>query len=160
RGGVAYKAGDKFTVPTKPDDPSSAYATFKWSRDNGSVVFPLVLDSRVTEWQPDGKSLTFSVPLQHLAKDARPTLKKDEWGEYVDTAPPVGPARAPTDMPRRFFRVADVTGSTQVTLKAATADKIKLPVLPEGLSRCAFLRRWEFTPTGHPLTDGKMLDKA
>jgi hypothetical protein len=47
-------------------------ATFKWSRDNGSVVFP-ILESNAT-----------SVKLANLDRDSRSSLKKGDWVEVVD----------------------------------------------------------------------------
>jgi hypothetical protein len=54
-------------------------ATFKWSRDNGSVIFPI-------------RSLTISsgttpkttVDLEHLGRDARTTVNEGDWVEIED----------------------------------------------------------------------------
>jgi Family of unknown function (DUF6519) len=47
-------------------------ATFKWSRDNGSITFPIRrLEGRM-------------IALEYLGRDDRLTLTKDEWVEIVD----------------------------------------------------------------------------
>jgi len=52
-----------------------AVATFKWSRDNGSVVFPLAAPVRQTD-----KLLT----LVHLGRDERFGLRPGDWVEIVN----------------------------------------------------------------------------
>jgi hypothetical protein len=47
-------------------------ATFKWSRENGSVIFPVQ--------EVDGKTIT----LGHLGWDDRSSLKPDDWVELID----------------------------------------------------------------------------
>ena len=139
RGGEAYKAGEKI-------DPEKSYASFKWSRDNGSVAFPLKWDKNLAVWKPDPKHSRFSVPLAHPSRDDRTALKPGQWVEYVD--PFTTFARdelKPGDPLLQLFEVEKVDGTT-VTLQAPTPTEIKLPVLPEKVSRWAFLRRWDFTP--------------
>jgi LysM repeat protein len=54
------------------DGTSGGIATFKWSRDNGSVVFPIRdLDGNV-------------VTLEHLGRDSRLSLKVGDWVEIED----------------------------------------------------------------------------
>jgi hypothetical protein len=48
-------------------------ATFKWSRDNGSVVFPV----RQDKWAA-------RIRLAHLGRDDRSTLNEGDWVELVD----------------------------------------------------------------------------
>jgi cell division protein FtsB len=47
-------------------------ATFKWSRDNGSVVFPII--------RQNGDKVT----LQSLGRDERTSLKEGDWVEILD----------------------------------------------------------------------------
>jgi hypothetical protein len=58
--------------------PPSTTATFKWSRDNGSVVFPIT--SLTT-----GNGQT-TVKLERLGRDDRLGLEPGEWIEVVDDA--------------------------------------------------------------------------
>jgi hypothetical protein len=53
-------------------DGTAATATFKWSGDNGSVVFPI---ERI-----GGKTVTLS----HLGRDARLSVRANDWVEIVD----------------------------------------------------------------------------
>ena len=66
RGGVAWKDA------TDPGGNSSGNATFKWSRDNGSVVFPIV--------RQQGAVAT----LLSLGRDERTGLKVGDWVEITD----------------------------------------------------------------------------
>ena len=54
------------------DTESNNPVTFKWSRENGSVIFPIVSTS--------GKDVT----LEHLGRDTRFGLKPNDWVEIVD----------------------------------------------------------------------------
>lgn len=51
-------------------------ATFKWSRDNGSVVFPIRAIA--------SDANTTTVTLAHLGRDARLSLAQGDWVEIVD----------------------------------------------------------------------------
>lgn len=63
----------------KKDDNNPNLATFKWSRENSSVVFPirnLVISS--------GSSQNITISLAHLGRDHRFTLEENDWVEIVD----------------------------------------------------------------------------
>jgi hypothetical protein len=55
-----------------------ATATFKWSRENGSVVFP------VLNAVPDPAAQRTTVSLAHLGRDAHLGLAEGDWVELVD----------------------------------------------------------------------------
>lgn len=55
-------------------------ATFKWSRENGSVVFPITGIGSVGE----GDAATTTVTLAHLGRDAKSTLQVGDWVEITD----------------------------------------------------------------------------
>lgn len=76
-------------------------ATFKWSRDNGSVVFGI-------------ESLTGNrVCLTSLGRDARSTLRVDDWVEVIDDR------NALRDEPGALFQVSEVDAAeTSVTLRS------------------------------------------
>lgn len=59
-------------IHASSDPDTGESATFKWSRDNGSVVFPIL--------EVDGESMK----LAHLGKDDRLGLKVGDWVEVVD----------------------------------------------------------------------------
>jgi hypothetical protein len=140
RGGTAYQAG----ALSAPDVTN---ATFKWARDNGSVVFPLTIDSAETVWQPDPKAQTFVVALANTGRDARTGLTKGDWVEYTDPATAFAPELFSGKPIRQLFKVVTV-GSDTVTLWSPTSSAIPLPTLPERVIRWAFLRRWDFRPFG------------
>jgi Family of unknown function (DUF6519) len=63
----------------KKDDNNPNLATFKWSRENSSVVFPirnLIISS--------GSSQNITITLAHLGRDHRFTIKENDWVEIVD----------------------------------------------------------------------------
>lgn len=55
-------------------------ATFKWSRENGSVVFP------VRDVTPGTSDKSTIVELEHLGTDERSSLRPGDWVEIVDDA--------------------------------------------------------------------------
>lgn len=53
-------------------------ATFKWSRENSAVTFPIIT------LMPDGTSGSTVVALSHLGRDSRLSLVPGDWVEIVD----------------------------------------------------------------------------
>lgn len=101
-----------------PDGP-----TFKWSRENGSVIFPIV------EFNGD------KVTLEHLGRDERFSLKAGDWVELLDddTIWSGGPGN--------LYQVDKVDHFTrEVTLTKANA-----PGAPN-LQNHPYLRRWDQHP--------------
>lgn len=62
---------------------SEAGASFKWSRENGSVVFPILDFSEPGEPAADG-SAPMTVTLASLGRDARLGVAVGDWVELVD----------------------------------------------------------------------------
>lgn len=94
--------------------------TFKFSRENGSVIFPMVAanDSVVT--------------VQHLGKDGRLSLKKDDWVEVVTDDTTLSTAE-----PAPLFQVVEVKAAKRlVTLSGAPGTDFDMTKRP-------FLRRWD-----------------
>lgn len=101
-------------------------ATFKWSRDNGSVVFPVACSSGNQFW------------LDHLGRDARSMLAVDDWVEVCDEAsaywPGVGQMAQVNFVDGDEYRV-DLTpadGTNFVDADVAKAEERRL-----------LLRRWD-----------------
>jgi hypothetical protein len=95
--------------------------TLKWSRDNGSVIFPIV--------SIDEKRVT----LRSLGRDADRSLEKGDWVEVSDD---VASAAGRVDT---LFQVDDVDAdSSTVTLSAAVPNDLARDPL-----RHPLLRRWD-----------------
>jgi hypothetical protein len=61
---------------------STATASFKWSRENGSVIFPI--SGAIAATAADDGSTQLNVPLTRLGRDARLGVVVDDWVELVD----------------------------------------------------------------------------
>jgi len=111
---------------------TAGQATFKWSRDNGSVVFGV---SHVTDE---------TVVLEDLGRDARLTLTNDNWVEFVDD---------------RAIQLHRTEPLLQV-MDIDTADSlVRLSGPPPGLDHTGhpLLRRWDHRlPTGAQHGDGAL----
>jgi hypothetical protein len=78
---AAYRGPENQLYRVEIHDPgelavAGSVPTFKWSRDNGAVVFP-VLDVDAGEQQ-------LTVKLGHLGRDERSGLSEGDWVELVD----------------------------------------------------------------------------
>jgi hypothetical protein len=112
----------------------SAAATFKWSRENGSVVFPIVSVS--------SGSGTTTVTLETLGRDDRLGLAEGQWCEIQDDVS-VLQNRAETLLQVFAIDRANMT----VTLSGVTGSKV-------GQGPHALLRRWD-QQAGDP-ADGEL----
>jgi hypothetical protein len=102
--------------------------TFKWSRENGSVVFPIV--------QP---VVGNTVALGHLGRDERFGLKEGDWVEMLDDDYVLQNRAEP------LLRVEKIDRDTlQVSLH-------KPPEVGKDLAKHPLLRRWDHQ--GHPNAD-------
>lgn len=111
------------------DVPSTSAATFKWSRENGSVVFPIVSLA-------SGSGSTTAV-LENLGRDDRFGLAEGDWVEIQDDDY-VLQNRAGT-----LLNVQSIDRSAmKVTLKG-TPDSGVLANLAKALPKHPLLRRWD-----------------
>ena len=102
-------------------------ATFKWSRDNGSVVFPIL------DLATDSEKKTTTVSLGHLGHDGHPGLAPDDWVEIVDDTVVFGNRSEP------LLQVATVdAGRSQVILKGLLGSKTG-----QDAKQHRLLRRWD-----------------
>lgn len=112
-------------------------ATFKWSRENGSVIFP------ITEFT-GGDVIT----LEHLGRDCRFGLESADWVELVDDDYILQNQAAP------LLQIKDVDiANSQVTLQSAP----QTPVATDP-GKHPYLRRWDQTEGdayGVPVKEGK-----
>ncbi len=117
-------------------------ATFKWSRENGSVIFPIL------KLQIDVTANTTRVWLEHLGRDDRFTLQEGNWVELSDDA-------------------VELKGKAVALLKVIAVDRVQLQVTLAGVPNLTcgqdpvlhpLLRRWdhqELSPTlGYPKLAG------
>ncbi len=110
-----------------------AGATFKWSRDNGSVIFP-IRQLAGTE-----------VVVEHVGRDERSGLREGDWVEVVDDDQALrgeaGPLAQVISVDRVEMRVT-VSKSPDRTYNEATAHKHPL------------LRRWDQKSDAIPVREG------
>jgi hypothetical protein len=104
-------------------------ATFKWSRDNGSVV---------TQWtQKNGDELT----VKSAGRDDVLNFSPGDWIELIDEG------RELTGTPGTLVEILKIVG-TKITIKPSTAtgpvDLASFPVKPR-------VRRWDSKPTIKPV---------
>jgi hypothetical protein len=103
-------------------------ATFKWSRDNGSVTFA------ITDLMTDSKTSTTTVSLADLGHEGRPRLAPGDWVEIVDDDFALNAQVWP------LLQVGTVdTGRCQVTLQGLPG----LTVDQGFTERHPLLRRWD-----------------
>ena len=99
--------------------------TFKFSRENGSVIFPV---KKVT---PDAASATTSVELEHLGCDDKLGLAADNWVEFIDDR---------TDLHNTSVPLAKVVAIDTVNRKVTLSGAANVDI---DLSKHPFLRRWD-----------------
>ena len=138
RGGQAWNG--KTTADGQPAGNKGSAATFKWSRDNGSAVYPILsLSDKVAT-------------LANLGRDNRLTLEPEDWVEIVDDN------QALQGLARPLAQIANVDQDRMtVTFKESTGLGYSedSPIHP-------LLRRWDhqagdLTEGGLALSDGAAL---
>lgn len=112
-------------------------ATFKWSRDNGAVVFPIL--------QIEGKM----VMLGNLGRDDRFSLQEGDWVEIVDDDYTLLGRAEPLLEIERIDRA-----EARLTLKGTPAAEVGRDPAKHPL-----LRRWDHRP-GDPALGGLELDDS
>lgn len=104
-------------------------ATFKWSRENGSVLFPIA--ALTSAFDTDGVTRVTTVTLAAPGRDAKLGLKEGDWVELVDDASTLRNA------PEALLRVSSVDELTVVLAGGSAAgtgaNRMLHPVL----------RRWD-----------------
>mgnify|MGYP001030695056 FL=1 len=105
-------------------------ATFKWSRENGSVIFPVAGPAVLGAAADDG-SRTLTVPLQRFGRDARLGLAANDWVELVDDGYTLG---------QRAWPLLQV-------LAASVADGSVTLAVPQGVTPWTL----DTDPASHPL---------
>jgi hypothetical protein len=108
-------------------------ATFKWSRDNGTVAYPIISKSGNT------------VVLEHLGRDDRLSLKKDDWVEVLDDAYTLLIQSRPSPLAEtRPLVQVDTVDTTEMTVTLRLQEGSGLfEDYPEGSLKHPLLRRWD-----------------
>ncbi|MCH4561915.1 DUF6519 domain-containing protein [Halomonas sp. EGI 63088] len=118
---------------------AKSQATFKWSRDNGSVVFGI-------------RSLQGAqVKLDSLGPDRARGLKEDDWVEIVDD---FSELRA---MPRPLLQV-DAVDRVTATVTLAVPEGFSIPVFDEAATTHPLLRRWDQPSDAIPVQESKWIE--
>jgi hypothetical protein len=104
--------------------PNSPPATFKWSRENGSVVLPIV--APIT-----GTATTSSVSVASLGRDERFGVSPGDWVEVTDNASPSDGAAGP------LLQVQSLDRTRLIVALSGTVAAGKDPALHP------ILRRWD-----------------
>ena len=113
------------STPSPVAPNSTPSPTFKWSRENGSVVFP-VLKLATSANQT-------TVTLANLGRDSRLSLQINDWVEVVDDA------SAPSGIVDSLLQVRDIDTANQVvTLKGTSGITVAQPPTTHPI-----LRRWD-----------------
>lgn len=125
RPGIGMPAGDLSNVKIDP----TKLATFKWSRENGSVIFP------ITKISGD------VVTVRDLGRDSRFGLHQDDWVEIVNDDYVLQNRAEP------LLQVKDIDrDSMKVTLKTSVASWIK-----DDPAKHPYIRRWDMQARELPL---------
>jgi predicted flap endonuclease-1-like 5' DNA nuclease len=114
-------------------------ATWKWSRDNGSVAFAI-------------RTLQGSLAtLDTLGPDEQRTLAEGDWVEIVDD-------RTVLRGRPGFLARVDSVDRVKQQVKLAIADGTELPVFGEDATTHPLLRRWDQGSAALPVQPGKWID--
>jgi hypothetical protein len=110
---------------------STGGATFKWSRENGSVVFPIVgISDRV-------------VTLTNLGRDDRSTLEVGDWVEVVDDTTVFQVCGDPDSQPYPQHPLLQVQLIHQMTMEVTLNDAPAITIEPGQPDKHPLLRRWD-----------------
>jgi hypothetical protein len=111
----------------KDKNGNSIKPTFKWSRENGSIVFPIV------DISTDSKSKTTVVTLANLGRDLKLSVAVGDWVELVNDDYTLANNAA------ALLRVTDVNRmDVKVTLQGMPSQTINTDV-----KRHPLMRRWD-----------------
>ncbi|MCB0232131.1 MAG: hypothetical protein KDI07_09565 [Anaerolineae bacterium] len=119
-----YRGAENQLYRVEVHQGGRAGATFKWSRDNGSVIFPVV--------EMNGVVAT----LEHLGRDARLGLQVGDWVEVVDDDQSLRGDPGP---------MLQVDAIDAVEMKVTLKTRAGVALLPydETSRNHPYLRRWD-----------------
>jgi hypothetical protein len=126
----SYRGTENQLYRVEIHDVGVEKATFKWSRENSSVVFPI---QEITTSSSGQASTTFTVALTNLGWDDRFTLKHGDWVELVDDDYIVQNIAEP------LLMVETVDSSERTVTLVGNGSN----VVRKNLRKHPFLRRWD-----------------
>ncbi|OKH52986.1 hypothetical protein NIES2101_12945 [Calothrix sp. HK-06] len=109
---------------------STGKATFKWSRENGSVIFPIDADSGV-----EITGTTITLQLKHWWHDYRFGLTEGDWVEIVNDYISLNQLAKP------LWKVGKI--EPESFLVTLTREESSECALTQNIGKHPFLRRWE-----------------
>jgi hypothetical protein len=121
-----YRVEIQRVEEAKEKTKSETLVTFRWSRDNGSIVFP-ILDL-------DGDDAKTLVTVAHLGKDDRSTLTVGDWVEIADETTTLDPPEDP-----KLLRITHIDRPARVVTLSGRPDGDVGRVS----TRSPLLRRWD-----------------
>jgi len=141
--GSRYRGAENQLYRVEIHDPGPASgekgATFKWSRDNGSVEFGI----RSLQGQ--------TAVLDTLGPDEHRTLHEGDWVEVVDDISDLRFSPRPLLRVDRIDRV-----DFRVTLHVP--EGMEMPVFTEASTTSPLLRRWDQESAARPVREGGWID--
>ncbi len=133
-----HRAGEAWDGKT--DSAKANAATFKWSRENGSVAFP------ISNMATDSAAGTTTLTLENLGKDDRLTLSVGDWVEIQDDD---------SVLLNRAYKLLEVHAIDRMSM-TVTLSGIPDSNVGQVLAKHPLLRRWEQTE-GDPTEGGLQL---
>jgi len=128
----SYRGAENQLYRVEIHDPGVAgKATFKWSRENGSVVFPVVGDLQVST-STSGSTITLTVAT--LGRDDKLGLHVGDWVELIDDA---------YVLQNRADPLLQVTGIAKDHLQVTLSATGTISVAADAVKSTLLLRRWD-----------------
>lgn len=135
-------------------DPNGV-VTFKWSRENGSVIFPIAAVGPVTppaQADTSGNS-TMTVTLAAAGRDERLGLAEGDWVELVDDNYTLAQRACP------LLQIANLDSTKRVVTLTVPASTGTQPPFTYDKTLHPLLRRWDQRQTGTvALTAGGVIE--
>jgi hypothetical protein len=128
----SYRGAENQLYRVEIHDPGAAgKATFKWSRENGSVVFPVVGDLQTSTSTP-GTTITLTITM--LGRDDKLGLHVGDWVELADDA---------CVLQNRADPLLQVTGIDKDQMQVTLSTSGTISVVADGVKSNLLLRRWD-----------------
>jgi hypothetical protein len=129
----SYRGPENQLYRVEIHDPGVAgKATFKWSRENGSVVFPIVGKPQTSTGTSGGTTVSLTVAT--LGRDDKFGLHVGDWVELVDDA---------YVLQNRADALLQVTGIAKDQMQVTLASAGTISIAADAVQSNLLLRRWD-----------------